>query len=331
MRVRSAVFFGFSVAVLAIIGVAYAMPPTDDFGLENPFWNGCSKLDSRVSAVAVSDLERLSSVVLNPSDSVVLVLGPSQPFTEGEADGVRVFMEAGGRVVLAEDFGTGNDLLEKLGVEVRFSGLMMLDPLFKDRDSRVPKVLDFTSSTYTSGLSALTFNYATVLVDVEAEGRVLAYSTLFSYVSEDPNAAPEDVPVGSFPVMAEVKYSDGALVLISDSSVFINCMIDRDDNGVLLKNLVSGRGVYVDVSHWRPALLTQFKGVLAWVYGVAGVTEVKYVLMGVVAVVIFRFRWRGREVKAERGEVEEALKGHSEWDRTLLERLKRLRGEHGVK
>lgn len=331
MRVRNAVLLGFTLAVLAIIGAAYAMPPIDDFGLENPFWNGCSKLDSRVGAAVVSDLERLSSVVFKPSDSVVLMLGPSQSFTEGEADGVRAFMEAGGRVVLAEDFGTGNDLLERLDVEARFSGLMMLDPLFKDRNCRMPQVLDFMSSSYTSDLSAIMFNHATVLVDIEGEGRVLACSTLFSYMSEDPNAAPEDVPVGVFPVMAEVTYGSGSLILIADSSIFINCMIDRGDNGILLENFVNGRDVYVDVSHWSPALLTQFKSVLARVYGVAGVTDVKYALVGVITAVIYKFRWQAKEMKTERDEVEEALKKHSEWDQMLLERLKRLRDEPAVK
>jgi len=323
---------GLSVAVIVVLGLAWVIPPMDDFRLENPYWNGLSELDSRTHPFVVSDLPRLSNLVLRPSDSVLLMLGPSKPFTDEDVDSVRGLLEAGGLVILAEDFGVGNELLEGLGIEARFSGMVLLDPLFKDRDSRMPRMIDFTVSRYTQGLSALTLNYATVLTDVGDGVRVIARSTAFSYLSEDLSAAPEEAEVvGPLPVMAEVGYGGGSLVLISDSSLFINSMLDRDDNGALLRNLVDGRVVYVDVSHWTPSLLTQFKGVLARVYDVAGATEIKYGLVVVLAVIVSSVKWRGKEVKEDKDEVEDALKEHPEWDRALLERLRRLRDEYGVR
>jgi len=308
------------------------MPPLDDFRLENPFWNGLSELDSRVHPFEVTDLARLLNVVLKPSESTLLMLGPSKTFTDEDVDAVRGFLEAGGLVVLAEDFGVSNGLLEGLGVQVRFSGEVLLDPLFKDKDSRMPRMIDFTLSPYTRGLSALTLNYATVLTDVGHDVRVLARSTAFSYLSNGTSAPPEEAElVGPFPVMAEVKYGGGNLILISDSSLFINSMLDRDNNDALLKNLVNGRVVYVDVSRWSPSLLTRFKGVLARAYQVAGATEVKYGLVAVLAVIILKVRWGEKGIRDESDEVEDALSSHPDWDRALLEKLKRLRGEHGAR
>jgi len=332
LRVRRIVILGLSVAVIVVLGLAWVMPPMDDFRLENPFWNGLSELDSRIHALEISDLARLMNLVLKPSESALLMLGPSEPFTDEEVDAVRGLLEAGGLVVLAEDFGVGNDLLEGLGVEARFSGGVLLDPFFKDRDSRMPRMIDFTASPHTRDLSALTLNYATVLADVGHDVRVLARSTAFSYLSEDLSSPPEEAElVGPFPVMAEVSCDRGSLILISDSSLFINSMLHRDDNAALLENLVDGKVVYMDVSHWSPSLLTQFKGVLAMVYDVAGVTEVKYALVGMLALVIFNVRWGGKEEREEMDEVEYVMREHPEWDGALVERLKRLRDEYGVK
>lgn len=331
MRVRRIAVLGLGVAVIVVLGLAWVVPPIDDFRLENLFWNGLSELNSRFHPFEVSDLAGLLDVVLKPSESVLLMLGPSEPFTDEEVDAVRGFLEAGGLVVLAEDFGVGNDLLEGLGVETRFSGGVLLDPLFKDKDSRLPRMLDFAFSDYTRSLSSLTLNYATVLANVGHDVRVLASSTAFSYLSEGLSSSPEEAElVGPFPVMVEVRYGRGNLILISDSSLFINSMLDKDDNAALLENLVDGKVIYVDVSHWSPSLLTRFKGVLAQVYDVAGVTEVKYALVGMLAVVIFKVRWGGKE-REERDEVEYVMREHPEWDRALLVRLKRLRDEHGVK
>jgi len=332
LRVRRIVILGLGVAVIVVLGLAWVVPPMDDFRLENPFWNGLSELDSRIHPFEVSDLARLLDVVLKPSESALLVLGPSEPFMDEDVDAVRGFLEAGGLVVLAEDFGVGDDLLEGLGVEARFSGGVLLDPLFKDKDSRMPRMIDFTASPYTRGLSALTFNYATALTDAGDGVRVLACSTAFSYLSEDMISTPEEAElIGPFPVMAVVSYGRGSLILISDSSLFINSMLDKDDNAALLENLVDDKVVYMDVSHWSPSLLTQFKGVLAMVYDVAGVTEVKYALVGMLAVVIFNVRWGGKEEREERDEVEYVMREHPEWDGALVERLKRLRDEYGVK
>jgi len=332
LKVRRIVILGLGAAIMVVLGLAWAVPPIDDFLLENPFWNGLSELDSRIHPFEASDLARLLDAVLRPSDSALLILGPSEPFTDEEVDAVRDFLEAGGLVVLAEDFGVGNVLLEGLGVHARFSGRVLLDPLFKDKDSRMPRMIDFTASPYTRGLSALTLNYATVLTDVGDGVRVLARSTSFSYLSGDLSVPPEEAEhVGPFPVMASVRYGKGDLVLVSDSSLFINSMLSMDDNDALLKNLVDGRVVYVDISHWSPSLLTQFKGVLARVYDVAGATEVKYSLVAVLAIMIFKVRWDGKDVREERDEVEYVMREHLDWDRALLERLKRLRGEHGVR
>lgn len=327
MKARQAVLLGLMVSFTAILALSSVIPPMDDYFLENPFWNGFSDIESSLRPMSVTSLELLGKAV-DPSRSVLLIVGPSEPFPEQEADAVKNFLRVGGTVVLMDDYGTGNDLLAKLELNVRFSGAMLRDPIFKERGSGLPRVLDFGGSSYTADLSSLTLNYATTLTKVDSGAKVLASSTAFSYLDEDGDGQPDEgEAVGPLPVVAEIGYGEGTIFLISDSSLFINSMVDKGDNEAFLKGLVGDKTVYIDRSHWRPGPFTQFKWALTEIYPFISSAEIKYTLLIMVSTLTLRFKWGGRVEEAD--ELGIVLRTHPEWNRNTLIKLKEWRDKLG--
>ncbi len=319
--------------IVVLFGSVYAS--VDDFRFMNPFWNGYSRLNSLLSPSTVQDLTGLGEI-MTPVESVLFVIGPSQNFMDEEVLGVKWFLENGGVLLVADDFGSANDLLAGLDMSTHISDFMMLDTLYRLENSKFSRIVTFSFSPITNNVSALSFNYPTVLANLDLEVDILAYSSPFSYLDLDMNGSPDEgEPTGPFPVIIEVKQGEGILVILSDSSIFINSMLEKDDNTAFLLNLVGERDVYVDISHWEPSLFTQFKLLLnqiyfsfSKIYFFTSGLEVKYTLLSLVSVVIFRVRWRRNRIEVEDDdELEEMVKAHPDWNRETLIKLNNLRAK----
>ncbi len=338
MKRSEALVLGFVafLCVFLLFGILYAS--VDDFRFMNPFWNGYSRLNSLLSPSTVQDLTGLGEI-MNPIDSILFVIGPSQNFIDEEVLGVKWFLANGGILLIADDFGSANNLLTGLDMSTYFSDFMMLDTLYRLENSKFCRIVTFSFSPITHNVSALAFNYPTVLANLDTEVDILAYSSPFSYLDLNMNGSPDDSePTGPFPVIIEVKHGEGDLVMLSDSSMFINSMLDKDDNAAFLLNLVGERNVYVDISHWEPSLFTQFKLLLnqiyfsfSKIYFFTSGLEVKYTLLSLVSVVIFRVRGRRNriEVEDDGDELEEMVKAHPDWNRETLIKLNDLRDKIG--
>jgi hypothetical protein len=322
LRTRFIVLIGLSASIVALVGLTWVYPSVDDLFVGNPFWNGLSEMYVAVQPVRVGNLTELSGVVVDDSNSTLLFLGPSRGFESSEVGIVRSYLAGGGTVVLADDFGTGNELLEGLGLNVRFSGQLMQDPLFKDRAALMPVLFNFTVPIRAMNVSSIELNYPTVLTGTGGV-KVLAWSTYFSYLSDDVSAPKLTSTYGPFPIIASVKVGAGTLILISDSSVFINGMYGLGDNAALLNGLVRGI-VVIDESHSIPSTLTIIQGMLATVYAFLSQTEIKYGLVALCVVAGFKVKWDEPPVVRE-DEVEATLRRHPEWDRALVEEVDRLR------
>lgn len=322
MRARFILLLGLSVSVVALVGLTWAFPSIDDLFVGNPFWNGLSEMYVAVEPVRVGNLTQLSGVVKDRSNSTLLFLGPSKPFRSSEVGIVASYLNGGGRVVLADDFGTGNGLLEGLGLDVRFSGQLLQDPLFKDRASVLPIIYNFTSPVRVMNVTFVGLDYPTVLTGTGGAS-VLAWSTYFSYLSADATPPKDSSVYGPFPVMASVKVGKGTLVLISDSSVFINGMYGMGSNAALLGGFAKGT-VVIDESHSIPTLLTMIKEALVAIYSFLSLTEIKYGLVALGVVVGFKVKW-DKPVEVREDEVAATLRSHPEWDRKLVENIDELR------
>lgn len=326
MRTIYSIFSGLIIALIAILTLTYLIPPIDEFSLDNQFWNGMSRFKLETNATEVSNLSALMYKVKDPSKSVLFIVGPSKPFLKSEVREVKRFLKDGGTLVVADDFGSGNDLLSKLGLSTRFENTIH-DPLFKYKNSKLPRLLSFTSSTYTKNLSAITFNYGAILKNLDHNAKVLAYSTSFSYIYEDKENSESKIKYGPFPVIAKVSFGKGTIILLADSSIFINSMISLNDNLLFLTNIVKEKLTYIDTSHWIPSSLTSFKLALAKLYNTAKIYELKYMVLAIVLVLAFKLRVKRKEEK--RDELKEILNEYPELDRNILKRIKEMRDEFG--
>jgi len=322
LRARLILLIGLAASVVALVGLTWFYPSVDDLFADNPFWNGLSDVYVDVRPVRIGNLTQLAGVVGDVSNSTVLFLGPSKPFGVSDVDVVGSYLGSGGTVVLADDFGSGNMLLEGLGLGARFSGLLMQDPLFKDRASLLPVAYNFTSGGSALGVRYVEFNYPTVLTGV-SDANVLLWSTYFSYVSAGVSQPGDSSTYGPFPLMASMRVGKGTLILVADSSTFINGMYGLGDNAALLRGLVRGT-VVIDESHSVASLLTIIKEALVAIYAFLSLTEIKYGLVALGVVAGFKVKW-DEPVEDREDEVAATLRRHPEWDRKLVESVDELR------
>ena len=301
--------------IIVIMLIIYLAPSSEDFDPENPYWNGFSNLYTVHHPQLIKDIldERLFP---SPSNTALLIIGPERNFTGYEALILRRFLEAGGRIILADDFGSGNELLELLGVDARLNGSLLVDPLFKERNMKFPRIRDVKIS----GVDEIVFNYATI---IEGCQNPLALSSSYSFLDLNMNGEwDEGEPKGPFTVACRLNVGEGSLIIISDSSIWINSMLEMKDNHMLLEKLIGNRTVMMDYSHRVPSRLTSAKSMVESLIRILATPEARYAILVGVILVITRY---GKGIRAVESEVEKILMRNPTWDKELLLRLERER------
>jgi hypothetical protein len=172
-------------------------------------------------------------------------------------------LEAGGTVLVADDFGTGNSLLQRLGIGARFSGKPLADLYFYSREPSFPLITDFSPNPATGNLTMIVLNRPSYIeLGNSSQVTRLASSSPFSFIDLSGENRPlANETIDSYPVMAGAKIGRGTLILISDPSMFVNEMIDLNDNMQLFRNLLGiGHGsLFFDVGHLSRAPLTDWR------------------------------------------------------------------------
>jgi hypothetical protein len=129
-------------------------------------------------------------------------------------------------------------------------------------------------------------------------------------------------------LVAELGFEGGRLLVVGDSSLFINSMIGRGGNRLLLDAFMRGEAI-IDEAHSTPSRLTVVKGLLAKAYTGLGGLELRYSLVVAVVVGVMAFRLDDEVEPVD--EVEAVMAAHPEYDRGLVEWLhaerRRARGE----
>ena len=221
-------------SVLAFGLTVWAFPATSDYRGDNLFWNGTTNLVSSLDARLVSSSADLP---IDAREST-LILIPSVEVDSQALGHLRAYVESGGSVVVADDWGEGNQVLEALGIPARFSGDLLIDPFFNVGDRRFPLVADIEPSILTEGVGSIALNYATTLIGDGLD--VVASSSVFSYLDVDGDGAHDsDEPTGPFPVVALVQIGAGRVLLLSDPSALTNAMLASGDNQILIENFVA--------------------------------------------------------------------------------------------
>ncbi len=245
--------------VIILVAVVWFFPPNGDFRAGNPFWNGIKDVSSVIPALP---LESLSDLPIPPDGSTLIII-PYSEFTLAEIGELDRFVTQGGSLVLADDYGYGNQILEYLGLEARFSGQALLDPLFNYKNKWFPRISDLAPSSITNNIKSLILNHATCLVDVESND-ALALSSSMSFLDLDGNQVwDEGEPTGPLPVLSCHSFGSGQIILIADPSLFINSMEKIEGNHDLVQNIAATSRLFIDQSHLPPSNLHRSKDLLA--------------------------------------------------------------------
>lgn len=321
----------FLVSAVALAAGVGASTSGADFSPFNPAWSGVSDLKGEAESggmetlvvTNVSGYRRVS-----PSETVSLVLSPVENYSAEEVLRLKGFVERGGVLVVAGEFGDrSNSLLRGLGAGSRVGEGVLRDERFFGPSPFMPVAEPVLESNLTAGVGDLVLNYGS---PVETNGSVVFETSEFAYLDRDGDGdLGGDEEMGRYDVAAVEALGRGRVLVLGDGSVFINAMQGREGNSRFAGNLLEDREVFVlDLSHGEglPPLTAAVLFLRRNGLAAAG--------LGVFFLVALRlgFRWPwGRErweVELGREEVVEFLASeHPEWDRERVERMAKSLGE----
>ena len=250
-------------SAILMTSVAYYWPIQETYHPLNTDWNGYSKV--AFSGKTTSLLSSYDGLMMNKT-ALLAIIGPSTPFSRNESFRVREFLQAGGVVLLADDFGAGNSLLETLNVSARFSRQALADLYFYSKNPGFPIIADFSADPVTENVSSVLLDHPSFIQVSNASTVVkLAWTSPFAFINMNGQNQPTaNETIDSYAVMASTRVGRGLMVMIADPSIFINDIIDLYDNMKLFQNLVRvGNGSLIfDVEHLANAPLTDFRTML---------------------------------------------------------------------
>jgi hypothetical protein len=302
---NKSLIIGFLVALLTISFIIWIMPCGEDFHPLNTDWNGFSIVSAELNLSLVDKIDLITE------SQALLIIGPSKPFEKNEINRLKQHLENSGLIIIADDFGYGNQILEGLGINVKINGSLLLDPLIKHRGKSLPKAI-FNDSE-------IVLNYGSI---VEGVGfQILARSSEFSFLDLNLNMiTDEDEPQESFPVAARIQLERGIVIVVSDSSLLINSMTDFSDNIFFFKSIAGDRELVLDTSHWTLSTVSKAKDVLKFALQFLNLLEVKYMM--ITALILMMINIRKAESIENRSSIQDILEKHPEWDESILMKLK---------
>jgi len=354
-RVYQFAIIGGIAALLLIL--AFAVPlftNNSDFSIYNPNWNGCSNIaiksykSGKLQPTFYLEGNELtlaqhsfSDYNLISNDSCILIIGPRSSYDNFEIVFLKRFLNDGGTLLIADDFGTSNEILTGINASSRFSGSLLLDLSF-EKSARFVNIFDFENKTHPiyKNVSRILLNYPTT-INAGKNTTVLAYSSELSWKDINLNGKQDNnEPIGPFPVSAVEAYGKGKIVLLSDPSILINSMKDELDNKVFIKNLLrflflDKTTVIIDESHrdisspWKLSYF--FPETIGFELKIAIVLLVVFVfIVGFTSIpryilkkfndLIFK-ESNDKKILSEKEIIDSVLEKHPNWNRNKLENI----------
>jgi hypothetical protein len=245
------------IVTVALTGVVAASTSQSAFGAYNPAWDGASDLRDLASDEGADPLVALNTTsytTAEPNGTIAVILSPDEPYTPGERTRVTSFVEQGGTLVVAEDYGPHTTpLLQALGVQTRIDGAPLRDEQEYYRSPAFPLATNVSESPETDGVDQLTLNHGTSLRTNRSanETTVLASSSEFAYLDRNRSGSlDESEELVSRPVVVRESVGNGTVYVVSDPSLFINAMLERPGNAQFARNLFGAHErVLLDYSH----------------------------------------------------------------------------------
>ena len=177
MRVSSILFAVVILIVVISLLLIWFYPTVQDFMASNRMWNGINNFIKEFSAESIDALDDLP----DSPEGAALVAIPYLEYSQSELLMVKRFVDDGGTLLVMDDFGYGNSVLDYLGVDIRFTNKSLLDPLFAYKNQTMPRITDFAAGVKPSGTEVVMLNFATSLANV-VDSEVVAWSSRASFL-----------------------------------------------------------------------------------------------------------------------------------------------------
>jgi len=253
-------------AVLILVGLLLVLAVADLFtGIRqlSAYDSGWSDLSSMKSSLEKKGY-KTSSLISTPllldelvsGDKCLVIIGVEKPYLDNEINEIVRFVERGGLLILADDFGYGSKLSEKLA-GISFAGKRLWSSAF-ERNPAFVKV----NTTLNGVPYSLLLDEPTVL-EKTSSGEVRASTYPDSWLDENGNGERDiDEESNSYPVIATLSKGDGDIIVVSDPGLFINDMWDHHDNSkyvlAMIKRYFPGAKEFVfDETRHKPTTLRE--------------------------------------------------------------------------
>ena len=191
--------------------------PDGDYETGSSAWNGLSTLEALAHGMG---LEVTQEATIEWDDlergDVLMLLYPTSRIDPAH---LAAFLHNGGRVVVADDFGKGEEALAGLGI-LRGTGVGVRAEQFYDGHSYAPVARPLVPDhPLAVGVAALTANHPSVWNAARGAESVFGFE-------------------GGDSLVAAIQVGEGRLVALADPSVLINRMLEFDGNLAFAINLI---------------------------------------------------------------------------------------------
>jgi hypothetical protein len=314
------------IAMLLFIVLVSFAPDSTPYSLNNYGWNGMHQLSTKYD---VKEINSISQVP--PSNkSVLLELAPSNQFSNASGQIAKYFVENGGTLIIADSSGFSNSLLRAIGAQILVSGDAIYDPVYNWKQKIVPLVLTSNNNngfSFLNGVTSLAMSNASSILIQGNNAITIAYSSPQSEaINSSTNAF---ISKGPFPMAAVQNVGRGKLIVIADSSFFLNSVWANANNEALANNLLQNSTVYLDTSAWPINSQTTIKAGLASIYSSISATPYRYIFaisfVGL-GLLVFQVFTSISSVKVERPKEVRSTTFNNE----ILRRVRRDREKYGT-
>ena len=227
-RIRSVFWIaGLVLLAAAFVLVLHLSTTNMEFSRYNSGWNGTSSFSSDLDRHRSIDIYEPQKLTGNPRNSTLLIIAPERHPTPQELAAYRAYLDEGNTIFLADDFGTGNEILAGIDSRVTIlpGNLSSLDRRYASPYSVVASRSIENSSIPLPASVAL--NRPAAL----DRGTPLMMSSVMSWIDANGDRKlnrAEDM--GTFPVLVSEQRGHGTIIVLSDPSIFINSMYTQSEN-----------------------------------------------------------------------------------------------------
>ncbi|WP_068320286.1 DUF4350 domain-containing protein [Pyrococcus kukulkanii] len=231
---------------LLAIGIAMLIMPISipvfltnaEFSVFNVGWNGCSEFAKLLhkNGDIIPVFSPFNSYNLGDKKGTLIIIGPDMSYSQLEIREIKKFLDNGGTLILIDDFGTGNQILKGLNLSARFSSKMPKE-VFYIKSPYFPVIVRIKDPKISANVSKVVLNMPSVIIGANGSMFTSKITLLGRNFRE-------------YPIMTELKYGKGKIILFSDPSVFINDMMKFNTGFVnVFVSLYVRYPVYIDEAH----------------------------------------------------------------------------------